>query len=132
MRTVEDSMPLPNTRNMQQHFFVLDKRENSATPSLKEIVATVALNERGNIYIDWMDPEYENSWVPVGDVMNLGTYSVRETVPVSKAYRLFTELGLRHLVVIGGESGGAVVGILTRINFLQEFVEERTGCAHLQ
>jgi len=42
--------------------------------------------------------------------------------------RLFTELGLRHLVVIGGEGGGEVVGLLTRINFLSSFIEERTGC----
>jgi hypothetical protein len=46
---------------------------------------------------------------------------------VSKAHFLFTSLGLRHLIVLGGESGGKVVGMITRINLLKEFVEERTG-----
>ena len=40
-------------------------------------------------------------------------------------------MGLRHLVVLGGQTGGEVVGILSRINFLNDFIEERTGCEHL-
>ena len=52
----------------------------------------------------------------------------REFCPVSKAYKLFTSLGLRHLVVLGGgESGGEVVGILSRANLVPEYIQERTG-----
>eukprot|EP00522_Entomoneis_paludosa_P007011 CAMPEP_0172443238 /NCGR_PEP_ID=MMETSP1065-20121228/3532_1 /TAXON_ID=265537 /ORGANISM="Amphiprora paludosa, Strain CCMP125" /LENGTH=1034 /DNA_ID=CAMNT_0013193407 /DNA_START=12 /DNA_END=3116 /DNA_ORIENTATION=+ len=126
IHTVEDSMPIPNTLNLRA------RRQPGATPALDTTVAaTVALNQRGNVYISWIDPEHKDSWVPVGDVMNLGTYCVRDTMPVSKAYQMFTELGLRHLVVLGGESGGEVVGVLTRINFLTKFIEERTGCTNL-
>ena len=56
-----------------------------------------------------------------------GCFSIHSAV--SKAHFLFTSLGLRHLIVLGGESGGKVVGVVTRINLLKEFVEERTGYA---
>ena len=46
---------------------------------------------------------------------------------VSKAHFLFTSLGLRHLIVLGGESGGQVVGIITRINLLRESIADRSG-----
>jgi len=46
---------------------------------------------------------------------------------VSKAHFLFTNLGLRHLIVLGGETGGQVVGLITRINLLREYIEERMG-----
>jgi hypothetical protein len=41
---------------------------------------------------------------------------------------MFTALGLRHLVVLGGLSGGEVVGMLTRVNLLEKSIDERTGC----
>jgi len=48
-------------------------------------------------------------------------------MPVSKAYKLFTSMGLRHIVVLGGRSGEEVVGILSRANLLPEYIHERTG-----
>lgn len=48
-------------------------------------------------------------------------------MPVSKAYALFTSLGLRHIVVLGGESGGQVVGILSRANLLPNNIFNETG-----
>jgi CBS domain-containing protein len=89
--------------------------------------AVVGTNDQGTVFIQWMAPEYRRRLVNVAAVMNQGTYTVTELCPVSKAYYLFTALGLRHLIVLGGESGGEVAGILTRINFLEEFIEERTG-----
>ena len=66
--------------------------------------------------------EYDDYWVDLAAVANRGTYTVSEFCPVSKAYTLFTSLGLRHIVVLGGSSGGEVVGVLTRASFLQRWL----------
>jgi H+/Cl- antiporter ClcA len=92
------------------------------------IYAIVGTTKQGNVYLRWLDPECKRKWVSLGSVMNRGTYSVVGSCPVSKAHHLFTALGLRHLIVLGGQSGGEVVGILTRINLLKESIQERTGC----
>jgi CBS domain-containing protein len=89
--------------------------------------ATVATNRKGNVYIRWLNPLHMNKWVNIAAVMNRGTYTVTEFCPLSKAHFLFTALGLRHLIVLGGDSGGTVVGIVTRINLLKSSVEDRTG-----
>jgi CBS domain-containing protein len=89
--------------------------------------ATVATNRKGNVYIRWMDPMNADKWVNIAAVMNTGTYTVNEFCPVSKAHFLFTALGLRHLIVLGGDTGGSVVGIITRINLLKSCIESRTG-----
>ena len=52
---------------------------------------------------------------------------VAEYMPVSKVYNLFLSMGLRHLVVLGGESGGEVVGIVSRENLLPETIHTCTG-----
>lgn len=54
----------------------------------------------------------------VASVMNRGTYCVGEECPLSKAHSLFTALGLRHIIVLGGENGGQVAGIVTRGDLL--------------
>jgi CBS domain-containing protein len=89
--------------------------------------ATVGTNRKGNVYIQWMNPLYMDKWVNIAAVMNHGTYTITEFCPVSKAHFLFTALGLRHLIVLGGDTGGAVVGIITRINLLKHSIEDRTG-----
>lgn len=40
---------------------------------------------------------------------------------------LVTALGLRHIIVLGGHTGGEVVGILTRACFLDVHIEEESG-----
>lgn len=125
MPAVEDSMPILTKRGLSRRLSSVRKH------SFLGNAATVSLNQRGNVFVSWLDPDHEDDWVPVCDVMNIGTYCVQDTTPLSKAYRLFTELGLRHIVVLGGESGGEVVGILTRMNFRSEFVSQRTECANL-
>ena len=89
--------------------------------------ATVATNRKGNVYIRWIDPRNVDRWVNIAAVMNQCTYTVTEFCHVSKAHFLFTALGLRHLIVLGGDSGGSVVGIITRINLLKFSIENRTG-----
>jgi len=64
--------------------------------------------------------------VDIGAAMNRGAYCVTEGCPASKAYQMYTALGLRHLVVLGGKGGGDVVGILTRSNFDLGYMEGRT------
>jgi len=90
--------------------------------------AVIGVNAKGNLFVEWLNPEYKSKYIHVGAVMNRGTYCVNEFCPVSKAHLIFTALGLRHLIVLGGPTGGQVVGILTRINFLREYIEERTRC----
>ena len=53
--------------------------------------------------------------------------SVPEHFPLSKAYNLFTLLGLRWIVVVGGVDGGTVVGVLTRESFSESYLREKTG-----
>jgi len=36
-------------------------------------------------------------------------------------------MGLRHLVVLGGDSGGEVVGIIARANLMPDYIEVMTG-----
>jgi H+/Cl- antiporter ClcA len=86
----------------------------------------VGKNEKGLVAVR-MNPEYSNKIVNVGAVLNRGTYTVTEICPVSKALRLFTALGLRHLIVLGGETGGSVVGIVTRANLLASHIEALYG-----
>ena len=68
--------------------------------------------------------------VTVSAVMNVAPHVVLESTPLSVAYGLFTTVGLRHLVVLGGGEGsmdgtGKVVGIVTRKDLLEEALDER-------
>jgi CBS domain-containing protein len=51
--------------------------------------------------------------------MNRGPSVVLDSCPVSKAFRAFSALGLRHLVVLSAETGH-VVGMLTRKDFIAQ------------
>ncbi|GMI20493.1 hypothetical protein TrRE_jg7992 [Triparma retinervis] len=56
--------------------------------------------------------------VNVGGVMNVAPHTVKPNTPLSRAYRLFTNMGLRHLTVVDG--GGRVAGMVTRKDILKE------------
>lgn len=117
--------------------------------------ASIYKDERGFLVASCLDPAYRRYSVNLGAVMNRGTLCVRkcmllavvilcvvcpcnsisflfslsiiaEYTPVSKAYKLFTSMGLRYIVVTGGHSGGEVVGMLSRPNFLPEHIHNRT------
>lgn len=90
-------------------------------------VATISQSDACNLHIAWLDSKYSEKSVNLAAVMNQGVYCVTEFCPISKARNLFTGLGLRHVVVMGGPSGGDVVGVLTRASFLDDFLRERTG-----
>lgn len=77
------------------------------------------------LVVTWLNPEYRNMYVNISLVMNRGAYCVRDDTPVSKVRLMFTQLGLRHLTVVG--DGGKVVGILTRANLRPSYIQERTG-----
>ncbi|GKY93401.1 hypothetical protein MPSEU_000307700 [Mayamaea pseudoterrestris] len=93
--------------------------------------AVVGVKMKGTVYIKWLLPANRVRYVNIAAVMNRGTYCVTEFCPVSKAISLFTKLGLRHLVVLGGVGGGQVVGMVTRVNLLRqnikELIAERAG-----
>lgn len=92
----------------------------------KEQFCRVGVRDDGTL-VATLDPQYARKYVNVAAVMNRGTYCVTESCPVSKAYAMFTSLGLRHLIVLGGNTGGRVVGVVTRSNLSQEFMQERSG-----
>eukprot|EP00537_Pseudo-nitzschia_pungens_P002124 CAMPEP_0172361830 /NCGR_PEP_ID=MMETSP1060-20121228/5602_1 /TAXON_ID=37318 /ORGANISM="Pseudo-nitzschia pungens, Strain cf. cingulata" /LENGTH=986 /DNA_ID=CAMNT_0013084211 /DNA_START=98 /DNA_END=3058 /DNA_ORIENTATION=- len=90
--------------------------------------ARVGLNPRTNVVvISWLNPDCKDDVLDLAAVMNRGAYSVPEDFPLSKAYNLFTLLGLRWIVVVGGADGGTVVGLLTRESFLELNLKEKTG-----
>jgi CBS domain-containing protein len=64
----------------------------------------------GDVIVSWLNPAHQYDVVNLEAVMNQGAYCVPEYFPVSKVYRLFTQLGLRWIVVVGGDTGGEVVG----------------------
>jgi len=68
------------------------------------------------VMITWLKPCHHENVVDLESVMNRGTFLVLETFPLSKAYRLFTLLGLRWIVVVNDR--GTVVGVLTRESFI--------------
>ena len=90
--------------------------------------ARVGLDRKNNVVIiKWLNPIYKDDVVDLESVMNRGTYFVPEDFPLSKAYNLFTLLGLRWIVVVGGTDGCTVVGMLTRESFLDAHIKEYTG-----
>eukprot|EP00934_Nitzschia_sp_Nitz4_P004113 Nitzschia sp. Nitz4//scaffold475_size5561//117//2954//NITZ4_009215-RA/size5561-processed-gene-0.5-mRNA-1//-1//CDS//3329552711//4103//frame0 len=89
--------------------------------------ASVGVDSFGNLIVTWLNPEFEKHYVDLSCVLNQGTYCVPEHLPVSKARLLFTNLGLRHVVVLGGPSGGEVVGMFTRANLMPSYIEAKTG-----
>lgn len=84
----------------------------------------VDVNVQGTLAIRLAEDE-KQMHVDVAAAMNRGAYSITQNCPLSKAYNLFTSLGLRHLPVLGKD--GSVVGILTRSNFNADYIERRTG-----
>lgn len=80
-----------------------------------------------NVVVKWLHPRHQDKYVNLSAVMNRGAFSCPHYFPLSKVYRLFTKLGLRWIVVTGGESGGNVVGIVTRRNLLPAHIRECTG-----
>ena len=90
--------------------------------------ARVGRHRKNNVVvISWLNPDYKDDVLDLEAVMNRGTYIVPEHFPLSKAYSLFTLLGLRWIVVVGGIDSGTVVGILTRESFLESYLKLKTG-----
>jgi CBS domain-containing protein len=84
----------------------------------------VDVDPRGNIVVRVCTHE-RNSHVDIAAAMNKGAFTVTQNCPLSKAYGLFTSMGLRHLPVLGPD--GKVIGLLTRSNFSPGHLERRTG-----
>jgi len=88
--------------------------------------AVVDIDVNNNVVVHLPDSA-RTQIVSVEAVMNRGAHVILEGCPLSKAFELFTKMGLRHLTVIGGVEKGKVVGIITRENLLDENLEEATG-----
>jgi len=89
--------------------------------------ARVGMNPKTNVVVlSWLNSDNKNDVVDLAAVMNRGAFSVTEDFPVSKAYTLFTLLGLRWIVVVGGPDGSTVVGLLTRESFIASNLKEKT------
>lgn len=86
--------------------------------------SVVEYNREGNLVVN-LSSEEQLLHLDIAAVMNMGAYTVTQNCPLSKAYVLFAAMGLRHLPVLGRD--GNVVGMVSRSNFLPEYMEERTG-----
>lgn len=86
--------------------------------------AIVDFDDSGKIIVKVMGEE-KNYHIDIAAAMNRGAYTVTQNCPLSKAYSLFTQMGLRHLPVLGKD--GTVAGIVTRSNLNPSYMEKRTG-----
>uniref|UniRef100_A0A7S4KVL4 Chloride channel protein n=1 Tax=Guillardia theta TaxID=55529 RepID=A0A7S4KVL4_GUITH len=67
-------------------------------------------------------PEDRERYVNLGAYMNCSCYTVLESCPLSRAYKLFRNMGLRHLPVVDVQN--RVVGMLARANFSEEVIHQ--------
>ena len=101
----DDSLPLLSS--VRKSFDQLDTSKLSERDHLApQGFARVGEDEKGNVVITAFNRDFRDHYVNLAAVMNKGTYCVTEDFPVSKAHLLFTKLGLRWIVVLGGFSGG--------------------------
>ena len=91
---------------------------SNVTPIQDQTACSLSRDIQGKLIVSWVRPEFEGHWLDLASEANMGSCIVTEFCPVSKAYVIFTSMGLRHMIVFGGATGGEVVGILTRANFL--------------
>ncbi|KAL7749344.1 hypothetical protein RI367_005215 [Sorochytrium milnesiophthora] len=85
----------------------------------KRLVGLILRRQLEEAQAKAQDPEMHAHWFNYADE---SPHSVQSTCAVSKAYRMFRSLGLRHLTVVNGDN--RVIGILTRWNFAKEEAEE--------
>ena len=52
------------------------KLQTASFSALPTEFATVQQNEDGDLYISWLNPDYDDHWVNIGAVMNRGAYVV--------------------------------------------------------
>ena len=57
-------------------------------------------------------------------LMNQGAFNVLNTSPLSKIYRIYRGLGLRHLTIVNTDN--EVVGIITRGDLCSHFTQDLT------
>ena len=120
----DDSLPRLNSTPMQR----LRKFTSRAVKPLQQTPPTGFAkvgSGAGNVIIRWLNPEYNDRTVNLRAVMNRGALSIPHSFPLSKAHFLFTNLGLRWIVITGSK-GGDVVGILTRRNLLPSHIRKCT------
>ncbi|CAJ1951978.1 unnamed protein product [Cylindrotheca closterium] len=131
----DDTLPALNSESMSglRHLsseLSFENRNSISTESSEIKIPTgfgrVGSSSDGRVVIKWLHPDHEEKFVNLSAVMNKGAFSLPDYFPLSKAYTLFTELGLRWIVVTGSYSGGKVVGILTRHNLLPSHIVDST------
>jgi hypothetical protein len=62
-------------------------------------------------------------WVDLRPYLNAAPFTVREHAPLDRAFRLFRQQGLRHLVVLNG--AGDAAGLITRNELIDDALEAR-------
>ncbi|PKA48859.1 Putative chloride channel-like protein CLC-g [Apostasia shenzhenica] len=119
---------------LRSHLLVLLKKKffrhsiSSDEVNVFEQFSSDDFAKRGSVIRDTIndilltDEEMEMS-IDLHPFTNTSPYTVVETMSLTKAHTLFRELGLRHLLVIPkSHSRAPVVGILTRHDFMPEYV----------
>lgn len=70
-----------------------------------------------------LDEEDRAKRLDITPFMDHSPYTVNELMPLRRVYRLFNEIGVRHLTVV--DCREQVVGIITRKDILPDSIEER-------
>jgi CBS domain-containing protein len=123
----DDTLPPLKLRSVREHRRHGSQHSTSSDHSAPTGFARVGQDQEGKVVVTWLNPDFRNHYVDLAAVMNKGSYCVPDDFPVSKAHFLFTKLGLRWTVVLGGSSGGEVVGVLTRSSLLRSHIGEQAG-----
>lgn len=92
----------------------------------------VRIGDGGKLLVD-LNPNEYNKHIDIQAVMSRASHCVVENCPLSSAFKTFTVLGLRHLCVLGNNGGkrqGKVVGILSRSNLCQSYINEKLNIVH--
>jgi hypothetical protein len=126
-----NSLPMLGLRKLSSRLsddrFHSDASLHSATAAeVPTGFAKVGSASDGRVVIKWLNPSHRNKIVNLSAVTNRGAFCVPHYFPLSKAYMLFTKLGLRWIVVTGSNTGGKVVGIVTRKNLLPGHIQACT------
>jgi len=122
----EYSWLMDNVQETNRNSLVITGDDALPTGSISKSNETTVYSDHGKLIVKLDEAHYSKN-VDIAAVMNQGAYCVAAGLPLSKAYTMFTTLGLRHLVVLGGKDGGEVVGVLTRMNFTPDYIESHAG-----
>jgi len=65
-------------------------------------------------YISEIGEEHSKLWLNLSSLLDHGAYMVGPDCPGDRVWRMFTRLGMRHIVVVDHAHSSEPIGIITR------------------